>query len=300
MSVRFCIAPHEVGRIDRALAGRYPHVGRRTLARLFAGGLVRVDGAVARKGDRVTSGAEVTLQVSPDRADDVVADADPRVVVVYEDASLIAVAKPSGMPSHPLNPGETGTAANAIVAQFGDCADASSDRREAGLVHRLDTDTSGVLIAARTPAAWRALRDAFSGHAVDKTYLALVCGDVADGSCDEPLSRTGKRVHVAAGGLSAETHWQRAERYARHTLLRVRTHHGRRHQVRVHLAHVGHPICGDPLYGGCDLDGITGQFLHAASVRLRHPIDDRELVVEAPLPAARAALLERLRLEANQ
>jgi len=301
MSVYFRVAPHEVGRIDKLLANRYPDVGRRALARLFAGCHVRVDGAVAHKGDRVSAGAEVSLRVAPDQADAVIPADDPGVVTIHVEPTLIAVAKPPGMPSHPLNPGETGTAANVLVARFADCASASPDRREAGLVHRLDTDTSGVLVAARDPATWRALRDAFTDHEVEKTYLALVCGDVAGpGQCDEPLSRTGKHVRVTAAGLPAHTRWQVVERFGTRTLLRCHTRYGRRHQVRVHLAHAGHPICGDRQYGGEDLDGADGHFLHAAAIRMRHPSRPDELHLEAPLPAQRTALLERLRVESDQ
>ena len=171
---------------------------------------------------------------------------------------------------------------------------------EAGLVHRLDTFTSGVLIAARNERVWTAMRALFSAKAVEKTYIALVAGQVTSGSCDGPLSRRGSHVCVTQTGLPARTEWQPLERLGGFTLLRCATHHGRRHQVRVHLAHVGHPIAGDAKYGGAALPDLAGQFLHASTVTFVHPIDNKQLMVRAPLTAAQEALLARLRRERDK
>jgi len=296
MSVRFRIAPDERGRVDKVIGRRYPAAGRRALARMFRAGRVRIDGAVAKKGDLVSDGAEVQLDFEPGADATVVAEDNPAVTCIYEDDDLVALNKLAGMASHPLAQGELGTAANVIVARYPECAGASDDPREAGLVHRLDTFTSGVLVAARNAEAWRAARQLFSDKAVDKTYLALVAGKVNEpGSCNEHLSRTGSHVSVVVQGLAARTDWQVVENFADYTLVRCTTHHGRRHQVRVHLAHAGHPIAGDSQYGGPTLVGLKGQFLHGDSVKLPHPVSGEELLLQAPLAPEQEALLESLR-----
>lgn len=301
MSVRFRIASGEQGRADRALARRYPELGRRTLARLFLAGHVRVNDQVARKGTSVAPGDEVSVAIDPDQATAVVAADEPGVRTLYVDDTLVAIAKPAGMPSHPLAAGERGTAANVVIARFPECASASPDPREGGLVHRLDTFTSGVLVAARTHQAWTALRDQFDAHTIHKRYLALVSGDIDDqGECRARLSGRGKRVRVDAGGSAARTSWRLVARCGQLALVECATEYGRRHQVRVHLAHAGHPIAGDAPYGGVALPGLDGQFLHASELLLVHPTSGDTLRLVAPLPLARLELLESLGFERRE
>jgi 23S rRNA pseudouridine1911/1915/1917 synthase len=306
-AVDFTIEAGEAGRLDLVLAARFPGVGRRRWAALFADGAVAVDGARARKGDRVGAGARVSLREAPAVGDALAPVAQPELPleVLHQDEQLIAVNKPAGMPSHPLRAGETGTVANALVARFPECAGAGRDPREAGLVHRLDRGTSGVLIAARNPDAWQELRRAFGGGEVDKRYLALVAGEPGDGACDAPLRAAGRRAVVARrgdrGALPAATHWRAIASAHGVSLLAVDTSTGRMHQVRAHLAACGAPICGDPLYGGPTEITVAGEtiavplpFLHAARVEL--PDRGARLSLEASLPADRAALLARLGL----
>jgi len=297
-ALSFVVEVGEEGRIDRVLAGRFPGAGRRRLAELFAARAVRIDGALARKGDLAAAGATVTLERAPALAADLAATADPDLVVdvLHADPRLVAVAKPAGVPSQPLRAGERGTAAGAIVARFPECAGVGDDPREAGLIHRLDIGTSGVLITARDGATWRSLRGALRAGTVTKQYLALVQGHAVDGGSDAPLTQRGKRVVLDhAGGLPAETRWQVVERLPAHTLLRVTATTGRMHQVRAHLAAAGTPVAGDALYGGQPLPGLVGHFLHAARVELRHPDGGAPLVIEAPLPADRQAALDAAR-----
>jgi 23S rRNA pseudouridine1911/1915/1917 synthase len=195
------------------------------------------------------------------------------------------------VPSHPLAAGQLGTAANALAARFPECAAASPDPREGGLVHRLDTGTSGVLIAARSAAVWPALRAALGGADCEKVYLAEVAGAPADSGIETaPIGRVGRRdgrVRVGGGRqpLEAETVWEVIERRPATALLRVRLSAGRHHQVRAHLASAGFPIVGDARYGGQGEDGGEERLhLHAQSVRFRHPISGATILIEAPPP----------------
>lgn len=313
---RFVVGPGEGGRLDRVLAARYPGVGRRRWARLLADGEVKVGGRVARKGDRVAPGDAVDLAREPAVGAELAPVAQPELplAVLHQDELVVAVDKPAGMPSHPLAAGETGTVANALVARFPGCAGAGADPREAGLVHRLDRGTSGVLLAARTPDAWHALRDGFRRGRASKRYLALVAGAAGDGASDAALVQRGRRAVVARedsqpGALAAATTWRARGTAAAGpgrvvTLVEVQIATGRMHQVRAHLAAAGHPLVGDALYGGPVELQLAGReplrlslpFLHAAALEVDHPAGTGRLALEAPLPPERAALLARLGL----
>ncbi|HEY1556026.1 MAG TPA: RluA family pseudouridine synthase [Kofleriaceae bacterium] len=273
----------ETGRIDKVLAKQFPAAGRRALAELFEGGAVRVAGKRAKKGDRVAAGDEIELEREPVTAAErrPLADASLPLDVLVERADWVAVAKPAGVPSQPLRAGELGTIANALAARWPECAGLGDDVRDGGLVHRLDIGTSGVLIAARTEAAYRALRDAFHGGGVAKEYLAITCGRPVARECDAPLAQRGDHVRIDYNdGLPAVTTFEVVRASPTHALVRCRAQTGRMHQVRAHLAHVGAPIAGDTRYGGAALAGIDGFFLHAATLQL-----PGEPLIEAPLPA---------------
>jgi 23S rRNA pseudouridine1911/1915/1917 synthase len=288
----------EPGRIDKILAKHFPDAGRRALAVLFDEGAVRVRGKRAKKGDRVAIGDEIELAHAPPTGDALRPLPDPGValVVVVERPELVVVAKPAGVPSQPLRAGELGTIANALAARWPECAAIGDDVRDGGLVHRLDVGTSGLLVAARTPEAYRALRDAFHTGQVGKAYLALCNGRPVSRECDAPLAQRGDHVRVDyTDGLAAHTELVVERATATHSLVRCRATTGRMHQVRAHLAHVGAPIAGDALYGGAPVPGHTGFFLHASSLRL--PLADEMLAIEAPVPAAFTAAAAQLGLE---
>ena len=281
-------------RVDKALARHYPEAGRRQLAELFDEGCVRVAGKLAKKGDRVAPGDVIELSREPVGRDALRPLPDPaaaaRIAILVDRPDLVAIAKPAGMPSQPLRPGELGTAANAIVARYPECAAIGDDPRDGGLVHRLDIGTSGVLVAARTPETHALLRQAFGGGRVVKTYLAIVDNRPVSRECDAPLAQRGKRVAVDhTDGLAAHTAFEVVHASATHALVRCTAHTGRMHQVRVHLATVGSPILGDTLYGGSS--HADGFFLHAASITLP------ELApIEAPLPERFSAALAALEM----
>jgi 23S rRNA pseudouridine1911/1915/1917 synthase len=282
-------------RLDQLLADR-TGLSVAAARRLIAAGAVRVEGRPARKGQHPTAGQTVEVEdarVAAQGPDGLRVQPDPDLAIrlLRVEATFVAIDKPAGVPAHPQTAGQLGTAANAIVARFPECAAASPDPREGGLVHRLDTGTSGVLLAARSAAAWTALRAALSGPECEKSYLAEVVGGAAEsGQTSAPIGRVGRRgarVRVDGGRhpLPAHTSWEVIDRRPETTLLRVRLRRGRGHQVRAHLAAAGHPIAGDALYGAdADAGGEAGLHLHAASVQFRDPASGKLIVIESPPP----------------
>ena len=284
----------DADRVDKALAKQFPDAGRRQLAQLFDEGCVRVAGKLAKKGDRVVAGDVIELSREPVSGDALRPTPDPAVPidVLLERADIVAVDKPAGIPSQPLRAGELGTIANGIVLRYPECLAIGDDPRDGGLVHRLDIGTSGVLVAARTAEAHRALRDAFGAGLVHKDYLAIVENRPVSRECDAPLVQRGKRVVVDhTDGLAAYTAFTVERATETHALVRCNAQTGRMHQVRAHLAHVGSPIVGDELYGGHRLEGFDGFFLHAAKIVLADKTE-----IEAPLPDRFRRALDQLNL----
>ena len=280
-------------RLDKAVAKLFG-VSRGRAMEWIAEGRVRIDGKRAPKGAPVPAGARISVQKPP--PDQPVPEPDLPIRIVHADAHLIVADKPASMPSHPLKPGEKGTAANALVGRFPELVRIGPAAREGGLVHRLDTDTSGLLLAARTEAAHAMLRAQFSARKVEKDYLALAAGEIhAGGEIALPLlhdPRDPRRMQAASdpdyaaehGARPAVTRFIPVERKAGFTLLDVEIPTGVMHQIRAHLAFIGHPLAGDPLYGGPALPGLDRHFLHAARLAFTHP-DGSRVRYESPLPA---------------
>ena len=294
------VPPDAAGmRLDVWLAGAL-ELPRARVKELLELGAVRIGGRPPRKGDRTVAGARVEVTL-PTEDPHPVPQPELALEILHLDPQLVAVDKPAGIPSHPLAPGERGTVVNALVARHPECADASADPREGGLVHRLDTLTSGVLLAARTREAWLALRDAFSGRRVDKRYLAVVTGPVADaGEIDLPLRHRGDHVEPALDGSGREalSEFRVLSRSGDAALLEVRIHTGVLHQIRAHLAAIGAPVLGDVGYGGRAHPGLSRFFLHASRLGLAHPATGLPLELEAPLPAELRTALGELGLAA--
>lgn len=269
-------------RVDRALAELFelPVAAAR---RLLEAGRARVDGARRKKGDAVRAGAALVLEGGGRW---LVPAADPHVRVLHLEPELIVVDKPAGMPCHPLVPGEGGTVVDALALLHPEIEGASPEEpREAGLVHRLDTGTSGALVVARSPASWRALRAAFSSDEVEKRYLALVEGALAGATVvGVPIGHDPadpRRMRADPGGRPASSEVRPVESNATASLVEVTMHGGRRHQVRLHLAALGHPIVGDELYGAAAADDAPWPLLHALTLTL-----PGHAPVTAPLPEA--------------
>jgi 23S rRNA pseudouridine1911/1915/1917 synthase len=292
-------------RLDRYLADALG-VSRAKVMEAFAKGEVRVDGRRARKADKVVPGSQVTAALSAGPTPPV-AQPELPLQVLLEDPAFLVLGKPAGVPTHPLEEGERGTLANALAARFPECTAASDDPRECGFAHRLDVETSGVIAAARTAPAWRALRDLFGARKVDKRYLALVGGAPGEGGeIDLPIAhhpRNPRRMLACPSEEDAErlkarpalTTYRVIERLGDFSLVEVRIPTGVMHQIRVHLAAVGAPVAGDDLYGGPAFPGLTRQFLHARRLELPHPLSGLPVVAEAPLPPELDGLLTRLR-----
>ncbi len=289
------------GRLDRALADALG-VGRAAVKQAFAGGEVRVRGRRARARDPATPGAAVEIDL-PDLPGSPAPDPGARLHVLAEDARWLVVNKPPGQATQPIRVGETGTVANAVVASYPECARASPDPRDGGALQRLDVETSGCVLFARDRGAWEALRAQLTARTVEKVYLALVAGRVAAGGvCSVPLAqRSGRVVAVpdphrlpkAAGRpRQAETRYEVRGAFPEHTLLEVRIVTGVMHQIRAHLAFLGHPVVGDLLYGGvaAAVPGLEHHFLHASALGFDRPEGGR-VRVESPLPDELARFL---------
>lgn len=292
-------------RLDVVLVRRVPGMSRAKARRLIAEGHVRVDGRRVRKGQPVAAGARITLAALPAPSDFPAApDPDLPLCVVHEDPRLVVVDKEAGVPSHPLRPDERGTVAGALVARYPEMASVGHARREPGLVHRLDNDTSGLLLAARDAAAFTFLTEALAAGRFDKRYLALCAGRLgAPRRIDFPLaSRRGSRRVVACTD-PAEADRLRARRAETEvleatpagpsfTLATMRARSASRHQIRAHLAALGHPLVGDALYGGPPAPGLHRHFLHASHLAFPHP-DGGRLEVASPLPADLEGIVRR-------
>ena len=282
-------------RLDQALAKLLPDESRSRLARLIEEGHVRVDGQEAAPRLKLKSGEAVEVALAPRPADTAFAPEDIALAVVHEDAHLLVIDKPAGLVVHPGSGNWAGTMLNALLHH----SPAARDLPRAGIVHRLDKDTSGLLVVAKTEAAQLALVRQLQERSVKRVYLALARGKVArDGSVDAPIGRhrvQRTRMAVVPGGKPAITHYQVRERFPEHTLLECSLETGRTHQIRVHLASIGHPIEGDATYAGRGPKRFHRQALHAWKLGFLHPATGKALAFESPLPVDFAALIESLR-----
>jgi 23S rRNA pseudouridine1911/1915/1917 synthase len=285
------------GRLD-AVVARLTRSPRADVQRAIAGGRVLVDGQARPKSFRLSGGERITVELTEDEP---LAAEGPPVPVRFEDEHLLVVAKPAGLVTHPTAGRRGGTLVNRLLGMDVPRPRAAGPLRP-GIVHRLDAGTSGLLVVAKTDEAYAALRARFRRHAVRRRYLALVRGIVAHDSfaVQAPLGRRAARVVVdVTQGRRAETRVEVRERLEAATLVEAAPLTGRTHQIRVHLAAVGHPILGDRAYGGGGDDarrlGLTRPFLHAWRLSLAHPVSGEDVDLEEPLPADLRIALARAR-----
>jgi 23S rRNA pseudouridine1911/1915/1917 synthase len=291
-------AEFEGERVDRFLRLEGRGGSRKLLRQQLEAGAIRVNGARIAKGQRVHTGDRVTGP--PVVEGGAVPDPEAPLEVLYEDAALVVANKPAGMPSHPLRADERGSLASALVARYPEMAKIGYRALEPGILHRLDTETSGVLLAARDRASFEKLSAAHKRGELDKRYLALCSGQLrAPQMIGAYLAADRKRVRVSdvliEGSKPIETELVRAEPVGPMTLVEVRVPFAARHQVRAQLAALGHPIASDTLYDGEMLPGLNRHFLHASEIEFPHPTRGERVRVKAALPAELLAALETAR-----
>ena len=272
---------------------------RSQAARLIAEGRVCVNGKPAAKSARLSGGETVTVDV-PQLRETALPPQDIPLDVVYEDDDVIVVNKPTGLVVHPAPGHPDGTLVNALLHHCGDSLSGIGGEKRPGIVHRIDRDTSGLIIAAKNDAAHLALSAQLKDHSLSRTYECLVTGNMKQdsGTVDAPIGRSSadrKKMAVVPTGRRAVTHWEVVARYPGVTHLRCRLETGRTHQIRVHMAYIGHPILGDAVYGAKKpVPGLTGQCLHAAGLRFVHPRTGEPVELHCPLPPEFTAMLQKL------
>ncbi len=289
-------------RIDKYVAQELPELSRSAVQKLLQEGRVLVDGRTPKASESVVAGATIVVRLPAPQPTEVLPQDIP-LHVVYEDDDVLVVDKPAGMVVHPAAGHQEGTLVNALLGRNPDLATIGYEKRP-GIVHRLDKDTSGLLVIAKNDHALHELQQQFQTRQVDKTYLALVEGvlEAPEGVIDAPIGRDPRQrkrmATVPKGGRPAVTEYKVREYFQQHTLVEAHPITGRTHQIRVHFAAIGHPLVGDPVYGyRRQRLPLKRQFLHAARLCFTLPGSGREVGFESPLPDDLRAVLEILRRE---
>ena len=275
-------------RIDSYLADKTDY-SRVTVQRLIDEGKITVNGKKEKVSYKIQQGDVIKIEKEEAKQVELKAQDIP-LEILYEDSDIIVVNKPKGMVVHPANGNPDGTLVNAIMAICKDSLSGIGGEIRPGIVHRLDKDTSGVIIVAKNDKAHINLSEQIKNHEVEKTYIAIVRGNVKENEAtiNMPIGRSNKdrkKMAVTKYGKNAVTHFKVIGRHNNYTLLEIKIETGRTHQIRVHLAQIGYPIIGDTVYSnGKNEWGVVGQCLHAKSIRFKHPITGKEMFIEAPLP----------------
>lgn len=287
-------------RADAALARLSGTLTRSAAQRLLEAGQVTSRGRILKKNDRLEAGEPLEVEIPAPQPLALTAEDIP-LDIVYEDGDLIVLNKPKGLVVHPAAGHWSGTLVNALLHHCRDSLSGINGALRPGIVHRIDKDTSGLLVVAKNDFAHQSLAAQLQDHSLARVYVCLVTGGMrADsGTVDAPIGRhptDRKRMAVVADGRPAVTHWQVLERFSGYTLLECRLETGRTHQIRVHMAHIGHPIVGDMVYGRKKPElGQDTQCLHARAITFRHPRSGETVTLTCPLPPYLEALLRRLR-----
>ncbi len=287
-------------RLDAFLASSLDGLTRSQATRLIESGEVAVNGRAVSKSYKLAGGEDIAVTLPEPEPVEAVPQDIP-LDVVYEDADVIVVNKPSGMVVHPAPGHPDGTLVNALLYHCAGTLSGIGGALRPGIVHRIDRDTSGLIIAAKNDAAHQYLSAQLADHTLARTYECIVVGKLREdrGTVDAPIARhptDRKRMAVVAGGREAVTHWEVIARYPGYTHVRCRLETGRTHQIRVHMAYIGHPILGDTVYGAKkEVPGLTGQCLHAVGLRFLHPRTHEVVELSCPLPDEFTRMLQKIR-----
>lgn len=304
MDKKWIIEPKEKNiRIDAYISKKEEAISRTMVQKLIQDEKIKINGIVPKPAYKVQVGDEVYIQIDPPKETTLKAQEIP-IEIIYEDEDIIVVNKPKGLVVHPGNGNPDGTLVNAIMAKCKEGLSGIGGEIRPGIVHRLDKDTSGLLIVAKNDKAHIAMSEQIKDRKVKKTYIALVKGIVAEkeATINMPIGRSTKdrkKMAVTKNGKEAITHFKVLNRYQRNkntcSLLEVKIDTGRTHQIRVHMAQIGHPIIGDSVYSsGKNEFEIEGQCLHAQKLEFKHPITGKLMQLEAPLPLYFQTLLKQL------
>lgn len=284
-------------RLDVYITDKYKDLSRTMVQKLIEEGSIKVNGNIKKLSYKVQLNDEISICIPKAKETDLKPQEIP-IEVVYEDDDIIVVNKPKGLVVHPANGNPDGTLVNAIMAMCKESLSGIGGELRPGIVHRLDKDTSGLLIVAKNDKAHINMSEQIKNRQVTKKYIALVRGVIQedDATIDMPIGRSTKdrkKMAVTKSGKQAVTHFKVLKRYPKYTLLEVKIDTGRTHQIRVHMAEIGHPVVGDMVYSNGKNDfGIQGQMLHAKSLDFKHPITGKQMHLEAELPQYFKSILE--------
>ena len=287
-------------RLDAFLSRVLPDISRSAAQKLIAEGNVLLDGKPAKKNDRLEPGQAVSVTIPEPKPIDV-APTEMQLDIVYEDEDVAVINKPKGLVVHPAAGHQDDTLVNGLLYAMGDSLSGINGELRPGIVHRIDKDTSGLLAIAKNDLAHAVLASQLKDHTMARTYEAIVCGNLKEdsGTVDAPIGRhptdRKKMCVTQRNSKPAVTHWEVVKRYRGYTHIRCRLETGRTHQIRVHMAYIGHPILGDTVYGHKKKElGQDTQCLHAGALCFRHPRDGRPVMVFAPLPEYFQEVLRKL------
>ncbi|MBP3313895.1 MAG: RluA family pseudouridine synthase [Oscillospiraceae bacterium] len=289
------------GRVDSILASEVEGLSRSAIQKLLQEGHILLNGKPAKKNDKPSVGDEITIHLPEAEVTDLVAENIP-LDVRYEDEDVIVINKPKGMVVHPAPGHASGTLVNALLYHCGESLSGIGGEKRPGIVHRIDKDTSGLIIVAKNDMAHQSLSDQLKDRSLSRTYECIAVGNFREdtGTIDAPIGRhptDRKKMAVnAKNGRDAVTHWEVLERFTGYCHLKCKLQTGRTHQIRVHLASRSHPIAGDAVYGKTDPRlGLMSQCLHAVKLEFIHPRTGEKVEVSSPLPVEFTTALEILR-----
>lgn len=287
-------------RLDAFLSRALPEISRSAAQKLIAEGNVLLDGKPAKKNDRLEPGQTVSITIPEPKPVDVT-PTEMQLDIVYEDEDVAVINKPKGLVVHPAAGHQDDTLVNGLLYAMGDSLSGINGELRPGIVHRIDKDTSGLLAIAKNDLAHAVLASQLKDHTMARTYEAIVCGNLKEdsGTVDAPIGRhptdRKKMCVTQRNSKPAVTHWEVVKRYRGYTHIRCHLETGRTHQIRVHMAYIGHPILGDTVYGHKKKElGQDTQCLHAGALCFRHPRDGRPVMVFAPLPDYFKEVLQKL------